>query len=75
MEKTEKTFWLARDKDGELNLFTQKPYYDESPGFASGWNIRATDENDWLDCLMVEPHLFPEVTFENSPVEIKFVKV
>ena len=75
MEKIEKTFWLARDKDGELNLFTQKPYYNESPSFAPGWDIMMTDENDWIDSMMIESSLFPEITFENSPIEIKFVNL
>ena len=59
-------FWIARDKDGSLWIFEEKPTFFEG---GSSWvcnfgkNYAALD-NSW----------FPEVTFENSPkeVEIKF---
>lgn len=75
MEKIEKTFWLARDKDGELNLFTQKPIFDESPGFKPGWDMCYDDENEFYDSIELDSHLYPEITFENSPVEVKLVKM
>jgi len=73
MIKTDKTFWLARDKNGDLTLFTHKPYFDfdyETPG----WYAK-THVDDWFSSMNLDPHLYPEVTFENSPVEIKFEMV
>lgn len=56
--------WIARDKNGGLYLFLDKPkcnydYFDSLNGEMS-----------------IPRQLFPEVTFENSPqqVEIKLVK-
>ena len=71
MNKTDKTFWLARDKDGDLTLFTHKPYFDETPGFVPGWYAK-TNVNDWFSSMRLDPRLYPEVTYENSPVEVKF---
>ena len=73
MIKTNKTFWLARDKDGDLTLFTHKPYFNESPGFIPGWDVNSEDE--WIESMRLDPRLYSEVTFENSPVEIKFEMV
>lgn len=72
MIKTDKTFWLARDKDGDLTLFTHRPHFDESPGFVPGWDILIDDKDDWIDSMRLDPRLYPEITYENSPVEIKF---
>lgn len=60
--------WIARDKDGVICLYQEKPlldifyWYD----FGSGPN----------GCIVeLNKDYFPEVTFENSPqeVEIKLV--
>ena len=53
--------WIARDKDGKLFLYSKKPilygdYYDSPIGILFGE----------LDNCM-----FPEVTFENSPKQVK----
>ena len=57
--------WIARDKDGYLFLFDEKPnryefWFDSKLG----------------DSYNLKDDFFPEVTFENSPkkVEIKLVK-
>lgn len=61
-------FWVARDMDGQLWLYGDKP------------NCRGTYyelQYDALNiCNKLDDELFPEVTFENSPqmVEIKLVK-
>lgn len=73
MIKTDKTFWLARDKDGDLTLFTHRPYFNESPGFIPGWDVNSKD--DWIESMKLDPCLYPEITYENSPVEIKFEMV
>lgn len=53
--------WIARDKDGSLFLYEIKPkkyeeYFDSIRGYKA---IQLNDE------------LFPEITFENSPREVK----
>lgn len=53
--------WIARDSDGYSQLYAEKPikkerYFESVPG----------TRTFTISCL-----LFPEVTFENSPVEIE----
>ena len=57
--------WIARDKDGELRLWRDKPVKGMNDAFHSG-GLRGV----LWGCL------FPEVTFENSPqeVELKLIK-
>ena len=59
--------WVARDLDGFLNLYINKPSLDSDD------NVYYVMENDYLN---IDKNMFPEVTFENSPqlVEIKLVK-
>jgi hypothetical protein len=58
-------FWIARDITGELCLYMTKPSVPNEPGYAF-W-----DTEDGLS-YDINPGLFPEVTFENSPREIEF---
>ena len=53
--------WVARNKDGSLALFSYKP-----------WKIRY-DTFDKLrgDFIELDKKLYPEVTFENSPMEVE----
>lgn len=62
--------WVARDFDGILNLYINKPKLDSND------NMYYTDSDMEDDYLNIDKDLFPEVTFENSPqqVEIKLVK-
>ena len=59
--------WIARDFDGYLNLYVNKPSLDSND------NMYYVMEDDYLN---IDKELFPEVTFENSPqkIEIKLVK-
>ena len=55
--------WLARDKDGGVYCYTYEPIKNESiKKFLS-----TSGESDY--CKLFEED-FPEITFENSPVEI-----
>lgn len=58
-------FWLARDKDGSLNL------YDNIPDKRSEYFLSYAGYND----IPLDERLFPEVTYENSPrqVELKLI--
>ena len=57
--------WIARDRWGVLSLFNHKPYYN-----GTWWADRDIDEDGEL---LLEPDLYPEVTFENSPREVELV--
>lgn len=54
--------WLARDKDGSLWLFMDKPC--KSIGGVM-WM-----PSDDCECIRIDSSLFPNITFENSPKEI-----
>ena len=56
------TFWIARDKEGMLALFEDKPTYSHKNG------------DIWLTAdfpFYIDKNNFPEVTFENSPMEVE----
>lgn len=54
--------WIARDKDGELWVFGDKPFTDRCNTY---WTIRAGA------AIKVDKKVLPEVTFENSPKEVE----
>lgn len=57
--------WLARDKEGNLYLYTLKPNVGEN-GF-----VCSTDSNGkWCDYVELDKNLYPEITWENSPKEV-----
>lgn len=62
--------WIARDFDGLLNLYVNKPSLDSND------NMYYTDSDMEDDYLNIDKDLFPEVTFENSPreVELKLIE-
>lgn len=62
--------WIARDFDGFLNLYVNKPSLDSND------NMYYTDSDMEDDYLSIDKDSFPEVTFENSPqqVEVKLLK-
>ena len=57
--------WIARNQDGSLALFRKKKpklFWEECIG------------QYWVGCSMwLHPTDFPEVTFENSPMEVELV--
>lgn len=61
----EQTLQLARDKDGYLFLYKKKPfrcgtYFSDNDGFQV-----------YSERIPLKKHLYPNVTFENSPHEVK----
>ena len=52
--------WIARDKHGEIYLYSTKPKKYEYVFDADNW---------W----QIDQSLFPEVTLENSPMEVELV--
>ena len=68
--------WIARSKKGLLNLFYTKPQK-----FDGGFFLRSRYSGEIIswDCyntggewMKLNPDLYPEVTYENSPKKIKF---
>lgn len=55
--------WIAREQDGGLWLFYEKPIYDK---FLQEWVTERPHEFGYLPT-----ECFPEVTFENSPMEVE----
>lgn len=55
--------WVARDEDGSLWIYTTKPV--EACGMfhasASG------------DCIPIGDSVYPEITYENSPIKVKLL--
>jgi hypothetical protein len=64
--------WVARDSYGWLSVFPHKPAkflnYDKDKKYYS-WN----DPKDFAHIIHLHPDLFPEVTFENSPVKARII--
>lgn len=66
--------WIARDKNGELYLYRNKPELTKIE--------ENTNDEFWQDSstygyyCYLDNNEFPEVTFENSPqeIELKLVK-
>ena len=72
--------WIARSEKGSLYLYYTKPrkfnggffLISRYSGEIISWGSYNT-EGEWM---ILNPDLFPEVTYENSPqkVEIKLIK-
>lgn len=58
----EKGVWIARDKNGTLAIFENKPILD----YDNAWYCEYIDEK----FNTIDSELFPEVTFENSPKQL-----
>lgn len=66
-----KTLWIARDKDGKLFLYNYLPNRNNDSG-----NFMEEVDDMWNgEVMRIDPKLFPEVTWENSPkqVELKLI--
>ena len=59
IKKKDIKLWVARDVDGELNLFNEYPILNDEIWMSTGVIVAVPDE--WL----------PEVTWENSPQEVE----
>ena len=63
--------YVARDENGSLKLFDEKPqkvlpFYDIS-GYV--WTV----PRGYINHITLNKRLYPEVTFENSPMEVELV--
>ena len=60
--------WVARDKDGRLYIHSTKPYLVNKQFDAPFWH---NEDENWFRCRDAD---FPNVTFENSPVEVEIIE-
>ena len=54
--------FLARDIDGMISLFVEEPFLSSRGAWYADRNPQS---------ILLKPHQYPEVTFENSPVEVE----
>lgn len=72
VEEATQSMWIARDKDGQLSLFTNKPHRCK----AVGWNNESWDDcsmDEFTDAMILNPKLFPDLTWNNEPIEVELV--
>ena len=75
-----KEFYLARNSQGELALYNQKPtkktcvYNEDFPKYRIEIKDWTTPEYNKYGTgfLVVDKELYPEVTYENSPKKVIF---
>ena len=58
--------WIARDYDGRLYVHSIKPFLIQSNRIDAPWW-----DNEDDNFLRLKDESFPEVTFENSPMEVE----
>lgn len=61
--------WVARDKDGELDLYIKKPQRSDAIGY-NHENWDSYDEH-WIP---LDPKLFPDLTWNDEPIEVELVR-
>ena len=69
--KSIKKLWIARDENGALFLYDEKPHLkEENPFLSVGVKYK-----EWIGgrFFCIDDNLFSEVTFENSPKEILMI--
>lgn len=55
--------WVARDKNGELWLFENKPL--------RGFDTWLNPDGDDVQCMMINPKHFLSITWESEPLLVK----
>lgn len=63
--------WVARDKDGELDLYLTKPIrfnYQNLPIEDDCLNNDFWDTDD--EYLTIDTNLYPNLTWEDEPIEV-----
>ena len=68
--------WIARDFDGGLYTFTNKPWLQTVDKIWLDFPVYIDWKDDCSYYEQLDCNLYPEITFENSPqrVEIKLVE-
>lgn len=67
--------WIARTEGNDLQLFPEEPFYRKDLGIWCYWKVWTPSSHILSNGSLIDPTLFPEITFENSPqqVEIKLI--
>lgn len=64
--------WVARDKDGQLTLFSEKPNRCTEAGWNNeSWDIVSIDE--FTDTMILNSNMFSDLTWDDEPVEVELV--
>ena len=67
LEKTEQCYeWIARDKDGELDIYEEKPSRNEVEGLFDTEVGKVDVFDRWFSDV-----LFKNITWENSPIQYR----
>lgn len=61
--------WIARDKDGEISIYKNKPWKRENEPYHNG----EFDSDDYY--INIDKELYPEITWKNSPKEFELKAV
>ena len=59
-----KSIWIARDKDGDIWMFENKPKRSHS---SDGWS---PEGGDFMELIFDDFDWFPEVTWEGGPIKL-----
>ena len=64
--------WVARDKNGTVWLYTNKPIRSS---MFSRWNVDSENSllhtNEWME---IDRDLFPDLKWEDEPIEVELIK-
>lgn len=66
--------WIARDKNGELTLFSNKPNRYTSIGkepINEYWDV--VPVNKFTSAMILNSNMFPNLTWEDEPIEVELV--
>lgn len=63
--------WIARTLHNGLHIFVSKPFWREDLKMWCEWRKWTTESDRLTNGYMFDSTLFPEVTFENSPMEVE----
>ena len=59
--------WIARDKDGVLYVYENKPLLEKSGCWAPDYDEM---NETYCDCFQIDPENYKEVIFGNSPMKM-----
>ena len=67
--------WICRTKYNDLQLFSENiyepPIYNEQDKLWMAWEVYNSSAHYKVHGSWINPNRFPEVTFENSPMEVE----
>ena len=64
--------WIARDKDGCLYFYEEKPWRQEIDKMWIDFPIYLDYKLDDIGCItQLDSDLYPELTWDNEPIEMR----